>query len=321
MRDLLQELLADPRSLTVAAVAVGLGMAIAVWVLVTPSNRLSRERRQYGVEAPETTLTRATNRVTGLIETVLKRGGDSKGAVSSLERAGIRMALPDFILMVGAGALTGLAAGYVIGGPIIGIMLAALVVAGAFLLVSFRRGRRESDFADQLDDIVSLLGTNLRAGHSLLQSLDGLAQEVDEPAQSEMTRVVNQVRVGRDLGPVMEESADRMHSDDFRWVAQAVAIHRQVGGNLADVLDTVGDTIRERNQIRRQVKALSAEGKLSAYVLMALPILVTLALSVLNPEYVGRLTESALGYAMIASACVLLTVGGLLLRKVVTIKF
>jgi tight adherence protein B len=321
MRDLLQELLADPRSLTVAVVAVGLSLAIAVWVLAIPSNRLSRERRQYGVEAPETALTRVTNRVTGLIETLLKRRGDTSDAASSLERAGIRMALPDFILMVGAGAMTGLAAGYVIGGPIIGSMLAALVVAGAFLLVSFRRGRRESDFADQLDDIVSLLGTNLRAGHSLLQSLDGLAQEVEEPARSEMTRVVNQVRVGRDLGPVMEESADRMHSEDFRWVAQAVAIHRQVGGNLADVLDTVGDTIRERNQIRRQVKALSAEGKLSAYVLMALPFLVTIALSVLNPEYVGRLTESGLGYSMIAIACVMLIIGGLVLRKVVTIKF
>lgn len=85
-----------------------------------------------------------------------------------------------------------------------------------------------------------------------------------------MARVVNQVRVGRDLGEALDEAADRMDSDDFRWIAQAIAIHRQVGGNLAEVMDTVGETIRERNQIRRQVAALSAEGKLSAYVLIAL---------------------------------------------------
>lgn len=151
--------------------------------------------------------------------------------------------------------------------------------------------------------------------------MDSLAREVEEPAKSEMSRVVNQVRVGRDLGPALDEAAERMDSDDFRWVAQAIAIHRQVGGNLADVLDTVGETIRERNQTRRQVKALAAEGKLSAYVLMGLPFLVMVALTILNPGYLGRLFDNVLGFMLLGLAAVLLTIGGLWLRKAITIKF
>jgi tight adherence protein B len=112
-----------------------------------------------------------------------------------------------------------------------------------------------------------------------------------------------------------------MGSDDFVWVAQAIAIHREVGGNLAEVLDAVGHTIRERNAIRRQVKALSAEGKLSAIVLMALPVGVTAFLSITNPAYIGRFTESLMGYAMLGAAVLMLVVGGLWLKKTVAIKF
>jgi len=105
------------------------------------------------------------------------------------------------------------------------------------------------------------------------------------------------------------------------WVAQAIAIHREVGGNLAEVLDAVSHTIRERNAIRRQVKALSAEGKLSAIVLMALPFGVTGFISLTNPAYLARFTESFMGYALLATAGVMLLIGGLWLKKTVRIKF
>ncbi len=203
----------------------------------------------------------------------------------------------------------------------LGIMLALLALVGGYFYVSFRASRRKARFGDQLDEILQLLASNLRAGHSLQQSLDSLTTELDEPASSEIARVVNHVRVGRDLSESMDEAAERMDSDDFRWVAQAIAIHRLVGGNLADVLDTVGETIRERGKIRGQVKALAAEGKLSAWVLMGLPFVVILFLSVTNPGYLGGLTEGLIGYAMIAAAIVLMTIGGLWLRKAVQVEF
>ena len=141
------------------------------------------------------------------------------------------------------------------------------------------------------------------------------------PTSVEFARIINETRVGRQLSDSLDETAARMESEDFTWVTQAIAINREVGGNLAEVLDGVGNTIRERNQIRRQVKALSAEGKLSAYVLMALPFGIAGFLMFSNPAYMAKFTQSLLGYGLIGAAVVLLIIGALWLRKVVSFKF
>jgi tight adherence protein B len=112
-----------------------------------------------------------------------------------------------------------------------------------------------------------------------------------------------------------------MGSEDFTWVAQAIAIHREVGGNLAEVLDAVGATIRERNAIRRQVKALAAEGKLSALVLLVLPFGISGFLYMTNPSYLARFTQSGLGWSMRVAAAALLSIGGWWLKKTVSIRF
>lgn len=227
----------------------------------------------------------------------------------------------EFLLLVGAGIVASFAIGLVVGGAVVGVLLAFMGGAAAFVFVNLRADRRKSDFADQLDDLLQLLASNLRAGHSILQAMDSVARELEEPGSSEVARIINQVRVGRDLGDAVEEAAERMDSDDFRWVAQAIAIHRQVGGNLAEVLDGVGETIRERGQVRRQVKALAAEGKLSAIILLALPFVVLLALAFLNPTYIGALTTSVLGYLLIVVGVVMLSIGALWMRKVIRVEF
>ena len=182
------------------------------------------------------------------------------------------MRLPNFVLAVGVwhGRRRRRSAS-LLGGPLLGLLLVGRrCPLGARLLVEFRAGRRQAAFADQLDDSLQLMASSLRAGHSLLRAVDvGAREDASAPTSEEFARIVNETRVGRDLSDALDEVAERMGSDDFTWVAQAIAIHREVGGNLAEVLDAVGHTIRERNQIRRQVKALSAEGKLSAIVLMA----------------------------------------------------
>jgi tight adherence protein B len=182
-------------------------------------------------------------------------------------------------------------------------------------------GRRQRAFADQLEDSLQLMSSSLRAGHSILQSLNSVAREAEEPTSTEFARIINEVRVGRELGGALDETAARMQSDDFSWVTQAIAINREVGGNLAEVLDRVADTIRDRNQIRRQVKALSAEGTMSAWVLMGLPLCIVGFLMMTNPSYLAAFTHSILGYALIGVAVAMLTVGAVWLRKVVTIKF
>jgi tight adherence protein B len=237
---------------------------------------------------------------------------------SALAGAGVAAgaAVVKVLATLGLGAL-----GTVMSGLLVGLLAVVAVPLGARLYIAFRTSRRRAAFADQLDDSLQLMASSLRAGHSILRAIDAVAQEAAAPTSDEFAAIVNQTRMGRDLSDALDALAERMGSDDFSWAAQAIAIQREVGGNLAEVLDAVGHTIRERNAIRRQVKALSAEGKLSAAVLMALPVGVVAFLSVANPSYLAGFTESALGFGMLATAVVMMTVGGLWLKRTVKIRF
>lgn len=256
-----------------------------------------------------------------LVAKVIERQGKSRSWSYALDRAGIRRELSEFVLLVLCGAVVALAVGVLLSGFFLGLVFALLAVAGAVLFVSIKASNRKTRFGDQVEDLTQLLATNLRAGHSILQAMAALANDVDEPARSELARAVNQVRVGRDLGEALDETALRMDSDDFAWIAQAIAIHRQVGGNLADVLDTVGETIRDRGEIKRQVRALSAEGRMSAWVLMLLPIGVGFIIALINPLYFQTFTQSPIGWLMLATCAVLMLLGGLWIRNIVRVRF
>jgi tight adherence protein B len=306
--------------LGLVAVATAL-LLLALVVLPAGPGRVPLSRLDPSVVPSSSALAGAGAVAGAAVEKVLaKRGRLAEGA-GALERAGMTMRLPDFVLVVGLATVAGSVLGFALGGLFPALLLAAAAPLGAKLLLKFRTGRRQAAFADQLDDSLQLMAGSLRAGHSLLRAVDSVSQEAAAPTSEEFSRIVNETRVGRDLNDALDEVAARMGSDDFVWVAQAIAIHREVGGNLAEVLDAVGHTIRERNAIRRQVKALSAEGKLSAIVLMALPFGVTAFISMTNPAYIGRFTESLMGYAMLGAAGLMLVVGGLWLKKTVAIKF
>jgi tight adherence protein B len=314
----------SPLLLVVGVVAVAAALLVlALFVMPAGPSRVPRSRLD-----PTATVVPSASALAGAgaaagaaVEKVLvKRGRLAEGA-AALERAGMTMKLPDFVLTVGLVTVVLGAAGVLVGGILLSLVLAAAVPFGAKLLLRFRASRRQAAFADQLDDSLQLMAGSLRAGHSLLRAVDSVASEADAPTSEEFARIVNETRVGRDLSDALDEVAERMGSEDFTWVAQAIAIHREVGGNLAEVLDAVGHTIRERNAIRRQVKALSAEGKLSAIVLMALPFGVVGFISLTNPGYVAKFTQSLTGYAMLAGAVFMLLVGGLWLRSTVRIKF
>ena len=298
-----------------------LALLIGIYILIAPAPvRLSIQRRRPGVAAGPTRLSQSTAVATSVIDKLLRRRG-AAGAAAALEQAGLKIALQDFVLLTAAAALAAAAVGVVLAGPLLGVGLALVVPLAAKLYLAVLAGRRQSAFADQLEDSLQLMASSLRAGHSLLQALDSVSRDAEEPTAGEFSRIINQTRVGRALGPALDDVAARMDSQDFVWIAQAIAINREIGGNLAEVLDRVGQTIRERNQIRRQVKALSAEGKLSAIVLMALPFGIVAFLAVSNPAYIDKFTHSFTGYALIASAIVLLTAGAFWLRKVVSFKF
>jgi tight adherence protein B len=146
-----------------------------------------------------------------------------------------------------------------------------------------------------------------------------VAKEIDDPGADEFGRVVAEVRLGLPLDTAMNSLAERIGSDDFKWALLAVNIQREVGGNLAEVLDTVADTIRDRDTIRRQINVLTAEGRLSVGILTALPIGVALYMSWVNPEYIGLLFTTGIGMLMTAVATSLLGLGVFWMKKVVKI--
>jgi tight adherence protein B len=312
----------SPALLVVGVAAVAAALLVVVFVVLPPGrSRVPLSRLDPSVAPTASALAGAGAAAGAAVEKALVKRGRLASGAAALERAGMSTTLPNLVLTVGLGAVVAGTLGFVVGGPFLGLLLFVAVPFGAKLLLGFRAGRRQAAFADQLDDSLQLMAGSLRAGHSLLRAVDSVSQEADAPTSEEFSRIVNETRVGRDLNDALDEVAERMGSDDFTWVAQAIAIHREVGGNLAEVLDAVGHTIRERNAIRRQVKALSAEGKLSAIVLRVLPSGVTGFIGMTNPGYLAKFTESVVGYGMLGGAGVMLLVGALWLKKTVAITF
>jgi tight adherence protein B len=310
-------------ALLLVGVAAVLAALLLVTLVVLPAGpaRVPLSRLDPATAPPTSALAGAGAAAGAAVGRVLEKRGLAASGTAALERAGVRTALPDVVLLIGLATLGLGVTGTLLGGPLLGVLAAVAGPLGAKLLLTFKAGRRRAAFADQLDDSLQLMAGSLRAGHSLLRSVDSVSHEAEAPTSEEFARIVNETRVGRDLSDALDEVAERMGSDDFVWVAQAIAIHREVGGNLAEVLDAVGHTIRERNAIRRQVKTLSAEGKLSATVLMALPFGILAFLSVTNPSYLATFTESLAGYTMLAVAAVMMAVGGFWLKKTVAIRF
>jgi tight adherence protein B len=263
-----------------------------------------------------------------LVDRLLGDGTRRAGFEDRLELAGVTTPASAVILRVVIVAALALIAGAGLAvlrpsvfALLLPIGLVAFVLLGARFLLERRTEKRRAAFADQLDDTLSLVASGLRAGHSLPRAMDAVSHEAESPTAEEFARILNQNRLGRDLGEALQLSAERMRSDDLAWVAQAVAIHREVGGNLSEVLDHVGETIRERNQIRRQVATLSAEGRMSANVLIALPVLIAVVLAVMSPGYLLGFLTTPLGWLMIAASLVLFAIGVIWLRAVVRVTF
>ncbi|TJY71521.1 type II secretion system protein F [Arthrobacter sp. CAU 1506] len=298
-----------------------LALVLLFFVVLKPRYRSVAASRSDAVAPHESSLlTRVTDSTVHAVDGVVGRtAGPFNHLVLGI--AGIKMSPADFTVMVLCGAVVGGLFGTLLANIFWGLLLAVLAPIAAKILLVVKTGRRRARFEAQLGDTLMMLTGGLRAGHSVLRSLEAVAQESESPTAEEIGRVLNEARIGRDVSVALEESAARVGSEDFAWVAQAIQIHREVGGDLANVLDQVGHTIRERLQIKGQVRALSAEGKLSAYILVGLPIVMALVLAVINPGYLSLLVQDVIGFVMIGAGVVLLAIGSFWLSRTVKIKF
>jgi tight adherence protein B len=302
--------------LVVAAVALA---GVAVLTPRTPTVPLDR-RRPFRTVA-DSQLTRFAGSAVGGIERFLVKRKIRFFNREVIENAGLRMSQADFLLLVLIGAFVGALIGLVVAGPLLAIVLVITAPFVGNLVLGVLAGKRRTKFGDQLGDTLQLLSGSLRAGHSILRAIDAAANESQAPTSEEMRRIVSETSLGRDLLVSLNDTAERMQNEDFVWISQAIQINREVGGNLAEVLDQVNETIRERNEIKGHIKALAAEGKFSAYILMALPIGIVTMLAVVSPGYMDKMFTHPLGWVMIVASIILMTIGGLWMRKIINLKF
>ena len=254
---------------------------------------------------------------------VLRRNKDLDTRISvRLQGAGSELKSAEWLLIHGAIFFVSGLFGLLIGGGnlLVGFIFLAAGLFGPWLYLGFRRSRRRKAFNSGLPDTLQLMSGSLAAGLSLAQSIDTIVREGSEPISSEFRRVLVETRLGVTLEDALEGVAERFDSKDFEWVVMAIKIQRQVGGNLAELLDTVAATMREREYVRRQVSALAAEGKLSAWVLGGLPPLFMLYLLLTNYDYVIVMFQTPLGWAMLAGAATILAVGVFWMSRLVKVE-
>ncbi|MBA2456730.1 MAG: type II secretion system F family protein [Nocardioidaceae bacterium] len=239
-----------------------------------------------------------------------------------LDAAGLKLNSAEWLLMQAGIAVAAAAAGFLVsGGALLPTLVLLLVgAAGPWVYLSFKRSRRLKAFNSQLADTLQLISGSLSAGLSLAQSLDTVVREGNEPVAGEFRRALVEQRLGVEIETALEGVAERMGSDDFAWVVMAIRIQRQVGGNLAELLNTVAATLREREYLRRQVSVLSAEGRLSAYILGGLPPLFVTYLALARPTYLAPMYTTSLGLLMSGSAAVMMVVGIFWLKKSVKVE-
>ena len=300
-------------------VAIGL-LALAWFLPRRGRSQLAGTATRHAGTTPG--LSELANRATLLAERGMGQRRFQRDVSNGLERAGLNLRTGEFVVLVASATITAAAVGLLLQGWVSAILLVAVTTIASRLVVTIRAERRQARFNDQLGETLQLLAGSLRAGFSLMQAVDAVARETDRPSSEEFSRLVVETRLGRDMNEALRAMAERMRSDDFLWIVQAIEIHREVGGDLAEVLDTVAGTIRERNQIRRQVQALSAEGRLSAYVLLALPFGVGLVIMITNPSYLAELTSGGLlGWSLLGIGAVLMLVGVVWMRRLVRLEF
>jgi len=274
-------------------------------------------RRLPGAAIQQTAVVRGAVTLAGqLVERI-----DARGALgSALERASIPMRPGEFVIVVAggavivAGALGLLTRQWWLAGmaPVL-----APVLSGAFLRHKVRK--RRSAFARQLPDALAVIAGSLAAGHTFLRAIQMMCAEAEPPLSQEFARIVHETQLGDPVVDALERMAARLEVRDLSWVVQAIRVQQTTGGKLADLLHTLADFMRARDEVRREVNVLTAEGRISGWVLGALPMLLLVAISSLSPHYVRPLFRGW-GLAWLAGAAGSIVVGVLMILKMASFE-
>jgi len=259
--------------------------------------------------------------VTDALNEALTRRGVGTDLATQLARADIKITVGEYmaatvIFMVLAGGVA-----YIIKRDV--VLTAVALVAGFFaprFYVSAARRKRLKAFNNQLSDTINLMVNSLRAGYSVMQAMEAVAEEMDAPISTEFGRVVQEQQLGVSLENALGNMLRRVPSDDLDMMITAITIQREVGGNLAEVLDSISHTIRERVRIKGEIRALTAQSRVSGYMISVVPVILSVIIYLINPEFMSLLFTHRCGWMMLGLAVIGIVAGYFVIDKVVSIE-
>jgi tight adherence protein B len=315
--------------------AAGLGLTLFLFLIILfgrededDPGRFAKRLQAYGRKGPRVDEEKGSllarlpllRRFSQAAEDEVKRRGLLSGMNSTLEQANLPMTAGEAIMgMAGLAAVAGIMVA-IFNGLIAGLVsffLFLLLIVG---LIRFTGSREKRKFENQLPDTLTLMSTSLRAGYSLLQATEAVSSEAQNPTAREFGRAISEARLGITVTDSLNGIVERTQSQDFEWAVMAIEIQREVGGNLAEVLQTVADTMRARNRLKGEIRALTAEGRISAFVLGSLPFAMALFLWTTNREYLQPLLDNTFGQIAIGVGLLLMAGGVFWLKKIVDIE-
>lgn len=317
-------------SAALIAILVGAGLAVLIVGLLVRARERDTDLAAildlpYGErDVPVESVTEGRN---ALAEGAISMAGrmigqlDSEGSLALLlERARIPMKPGEYVIVVGCG---GIVAAILVGLMTTAVVLGAAAFVGALaagaLVPKVRITKRRQAFEAQLPEALSLIASSLSAGHTFLRAIQMMVEEAEAPLAEEFARVIHETQLGDPVVDALERMALRMEVEDLKWVVQAIRIQQTVGGRLADILHTLADFMRSRQEVRREVKVLTAEGRMSAWVLGALPVGLLFAIQVMNPGYAAPFYKGW-GLVVLAGTAASIATGVAVIFKMVKIE-
>ncbi|HEU5199462.1 MAG TPA: type II secretion system F family protein [Ktedonobacterales bacterium] len=288
---------------------------------VTISGRLEEfgGRVRQAVGKPETV---SGLQMTRMVDRAVSRQSFAQKLARDLARADLKITVGEYVVAVALFMCLGILIGIALRNFVIGLVLVVAAVMIPRIWVSRKRANRLRDFNNQLADTITLLANSLRSGYSLLQAMELVSREARPPIALEFERVVREVGLGFSPEEALSHLVQRVQSDDLELMVTAINVQREVGGNLAEVLETISTTIRERVKLKGEIKVLTSQQQYSGYIIAAMPVILALVLFAINPTYMTKLfTETHwCGACLVGGSAVMIFSGFLVILKIVNIE-
>lgn len=286
------------------------------------SDEIIEERLdRYGGRVEEVRTARKRRSAMDGLEDIVSKRGFAANIQEDLAQSDLKFRVSEFLVLTLLSIfLFFLAARLLFGSALIGLVFSVVGFFVPRIYIGIRKRRRINNFNDQLGDTITLLANSLRSGFSIVQSMETVAQQLPDPIATEFHRVTQEIALGLHYEEALNNMMRRVPSDDLDLMITAINIQGKVGGNLAEILDTIGHTIRERVRIKGEIRVLTAQQMISGYILTALPVVLGLVLYLINKTYIGRMFNDPCGWIMLGVAAMMIAIGFVIIRKIVDIE-